>query len=232
MNQAEMPGVQIIPDLAPGIFAAYSKKKFNNDARQQFVETCGLQDKTLFTTTQIHSNKIVTVDAQTTSTNAIEADGLITDLSNVVLGIKTADCVPAFFSDEEGRVVAVVHAGWKGLFRGILDETVKILVRDYKVDPKKIRVGFGPFIHGCCYEVGPEFLDFFSRRFLERKNTRKRVKYSFDMLYFAYDQLAGAGVGQSQVRDVGVCTFCGGGEFFSARRGDLKERMFSIITKS
>ena len=106
---------------------------------------------------QVHGNRVVEATSVGEPGVSIfaEADGHATSVSGVLLTVAVADCVPVTLVDPETRQVAVVHAGWRGIVAGILDEGVTALVR-MGAAPDRLRVHLGPHICGDCYEVGPE----------------------------------------------------------------------------
>jgi len=73
---------------------------------------------------QAHSASVVTINNASQTTSDLEADALVTSTPNLLLAIKTADCVPILFYDPKNDIIAAAHAGWKGAVLGILDHTV------------------------------------------------------------------------------------------------------------
>ncbi|MEG1878973.1 MAG: peptidoglycan editing factor PgeF [Pseudoflavonifractor sp.] len=82
-----------------------------------------------------------------------QADGLITDVPGLALTIFTADCLPILLSDPVRKVVAAVHAGWRGTASGIAAKAVGCMRTIYGCNPKDIRVAIGPGISKCCFET-------------------------------------------------------------------------------
>jgi len=97
---------------------------------------------------QIHSNECLRFDA-----SECEGDALYTNKKNEVCVILTADCLPVFITDTLGQEVAVIHAGWKGLLRGVIENTLK------SFDSKNLVAHFGPAISQDSFEVGEEVRD-------------------------------------------------------------------------
>lgn len=83
-------------------------------------------------------------------------DGFLTSRPGVLLTVGIADCVPAFLAAPERRVVALLHAGWRGAAAGIVPQAIEAMEREYGVAPGEIRAWWGPAIGPCCYPVGPE----------------------------------------------------------------------------
>ena len=91
-----------------------------------------------------------------------ETDALITQLPDVAVGVRTADCVPVLLYAPDIRAVAAVHAGWKGTVGRIVANTIRKL-REMGATPELVKAAFGPSICGECYETGPEL----AQRFVE-----------------------------------------------------------------
>jgi YfiH family protein len=133
----------------------------------------------------------------------VEADGHATRLTGVGAMILAADCLPVALGSDDA--VAMVHAGWRGLAAGVLEEGVRALRElDGAGDVAAI---IGPGAGPCCYEVGEEV----HAAFAEAHRSGRRI----DLKALARDRLHAAGV--IEVRDVEVCTICDE-RFFSHRR--------------
>jgi polyphenol oxidase len=87
---------------------------------------------------------------------APDCDGHATRDPGILLGVTVADCVPVFLVAPEVRAVALLHAGWRGVAAGIVEEGVGTLIRDLGADPGDLHAWLGPAIAGDEYEVGPE----------------------------------------------------------------------------
>ena len=92
-------------------------------------------------------------------------DGLMTNRSGLRLAIRTADCLPILLADQRLRVVAAVHAGWRGTLARIAERTVGEMRAAYGCRPEDMLAAIGPGIGGCCYEVGPEIVQAFLAQF-------------------------------------------------------------------
>lgn len=143
-----------------------------------------------------------------------DCDALVTPDTRQILTVRTADCLPIFFWEKSGKVVAIAHAGWKGTHRKIAVKTVARLKR-LGAALKNIRVVLGPAIRACCYEVGTEFADRFDARTL-RRNPAGR--FQFDLALANRLQLTAAGIPPQNIRDLKLCTACDTRTFFSFRR--------------
>lgn len=129
-----------------------------NLARVRFQ--IGVGRLALFTASQTHSTTVVEVTDQHTPDDVkrIEADALITSRRDIALGVRTADCAPILLSSDDGRVVAAVHAGWRGAVNGVLLRTLEAFARK-GVAPAHVVAAVGPTIGQDAFEVGPEVVD-------------------------------------------------------------------------
>ena len=81
-------------------------------------------------------------------------DAIVTNQPGVILAVQTADCVPVLIFDPKQRVIAAVHAGWRGTLREVVPKTVRCMMDRFSCRPSAIVAGIGPSIRSCCYEVG------------------------------------------------------------------------------
>jgi YfiH family protein len=92
-----------------------------------------------------------------------DTDGLITTLDGVIISIKTADCVPVIYSDNQHRVIGIAHMGWRGVYDNFTAQMIKgLMTKGAHIDT--IKVAIGPSIGSCCYRIyGPRLDQFLSR---------------------------------------------------------------------
>lgn len=152
-------------------------------------------------------------------------DSVITDLPEILLCIRTADCVPVFLYDPAGQVIAMAHSGWRGTCSGISVNTVLAMNKLFGTDPGQVIAAFGPAICGSCYEVGPELMEDFSKRFSadERRlffRPRGKEKYDLDVKRAVRTDLLRLGLKPENIYDTGICTY--ENEDFASYRRDGK----------
>jgi YfiH family protein len=141
-----------------------------------------------------------------------EADGQATDLHGLGALVLTADCLPVALGTD--GVVAMVHAGWRGLAAGVLEEGVRA-IRELGGEGEIVAI-VGPGAGPCCYEVGEEVhAAFGGADRIESSPSGTPLRRNIDLKAIARDRLLAAGV--SEVQDVGACTICDE-RFFSYRR--------------
>jgi len=171
---------------------------------------------------QTHSDHIKVIKATESRgwhslDDAVEdCDALITDKKNLVITILTADCVPILLYDPVKRVIAAVHAGWKGTKAGIVAKTVKKMGEEFGSDPRDIVAGVAPSIGRCCYEVGKDVARHFFD--LPEAYTKKGEKYMLDLPYINKYQLLEASLLEANIEMSGICTACETERFFSYRK--------------
>ncbi len=150
----------------------------------------------LSTPWQVHSPDVLTIDAPL-GADRPKADALVTGTADVPIGILTADCGPVLFADGEARVIGAAHAGWKGAFTGILENTVHAM-ETLGADRGRIVAVLGPSIHQAAYEVGPEFVE----RFVMAQEANHRWFRPSGKAHHALFDLCG--YSQSRLESLGV----------------------------
>ena len=147
----------------------------------------------------------------------------------VMLAIRTADCLPILLLDPSKKIVAVIHAGWKGTVLRITQKVLRRLKHEFGTDPASLLVALGPAIGTCCYTVDETvtvpFRDSFPcpERFLKafRKVPSDKgtlAEYRLDIPGANRYELIAEGVLERNIHDVGLCTACNPELFFSHRR--------------
>jgi YfiH family protein len=153
-----------------------------------------------------------------------QGDGMVTATAGVALGIFTADCVPILMVDADQRIVAALHAGWRGTLAGIAGEGVRAM-RALGARPASIRAALGPAIGPCCFEVDAVLAEDFARQ-IPGASAYSRAgcpgKAYLDLRSIVRQQLAREGLEVRSIVNVGPCTRCANDTYFS-RRGALAD---------
>jgi YfiH family protein len=169
---------------------------------------------------QVHGTTVLTVDAATADDAIADADGVATAAPGLAALVLTADCLPVALATPDA--IAVVHAGWRGLADGVLEEGVRA-VRALGGDGP-LHAAIGPGAGGCCYEVG----DAVAARF---PDVARRADRTIDLKAIAAQRLRAAGA--VEVLDVARCTMCEPDMFFSHRAsGGLTGRQGGLVWRS
>ena len=164
---------------------------------------------------QVHSGRCIRADRPWAGDRP-EADAVCTNQPSVLVGVRTADCLPVLLVDPYVRAVAAVHAGWRGVVARVLPNALELMSFEYGSRSGDIEAAVGPGIGACCFEVGEEVASQFSDDFVNRRGTKPHV----DLAAVLREQLRQAGVGR--VAAARHCTSCNLDQYFShrAERGD------------
>lgn len=178
-------------------------------------------DYTLTTAWQVHGDDIKTVSsAEDVSETEAKFDGLVSDMSGILIGVKTADCVPVLIGDPKKRAFAAVHAGWRGTVQSIVGKAVERMKAEYGTDPADLICAIGPAATCSNYEIGQDVIDAFGASFAGsgRFFTPTREGHALVDLHLANrEQLTGAGVSDENIHTAPFCTMDRPDLFFSYR---------------
>ena len=162
-----------------------------------------------------------------------QADAAITRDADLGLSVRAADCVPALILDPRTNAVGAVHAGWRGTAAGAAVATVEAMSRSFGSRPSDLIAAVGPSIGPCCYEVGPELREQFSRHDRAESWFTGDERPRLDLWKATRDQLEAAGLQTSNVHVCGLCTAHHPGVFHSYRRdGATAGRLVAAIRPS
>lgn len=205
--------------------------------KRRVAEAMGVPFSHLLTLYQIHSTEVITIDRPFESGEKPKADGLVTAIPGLALGILTADCAPVLFADAEAGVIGACHAGWKGALHNIMGNTLAAM-ESLGAQRSRVVAAVGPCIAQQSYEVGPEFYETFAAgsaenaRFFKQSPTHQGYYY-FDLPGYVRHALLLCGVAQANVLAKDTCFQ--ENDFFSNRRRNLRGevdygRQISVIT--
>jgi len=204
------------------------------DMAERFIGSDEVDKFAFVVATQTHSDHIRVVEEKRTQgwesqDDAIEdCDALITDLDEVVLTILTADCVPILLYDPVHRVVASIHAGWRGTKAKIVQKTISIMSRRFGSNPSDIVAGIAPSIGVCCYEVGYDVAEHFDK--YPDAVVGRGDRYMLDLPLINKKQLIAAGLLERSIEMSDTCTSCSVDRYFSYRKeSGCSGRFMSMI---
>ena len=194
----------------------------------------GCEQNCLITLNQHHSNNVVYFDNMNSVKNKISADAIITKIKSLGIAVLTADCAPILFYDYKKNIIGCVHAGWKGAFSGIIENTVKKFNELDSLNENLIAV-VGPCIGKKNYEVKKEFYEKFVNKNSYNENFFEKVSinnFLFDLRGFINKKISNLNI--KNVENIDVDTFSDNENFYSYRRslkhGDIDYgRCISVI---
>ncbi|MEI6627464.1 MAG: peptidoglycan editing factor PgeF, partial [bacterium] len=187
--------------------------------RQAFLLRLGLNSDDLVLAGSVHGNKVAVVGARNRGQIITGCDALVTTEVGVILGITAADCLPIYFWDEGAGVIAMAHAGWRGVQSRIVSEVLRVM-RDDGASIQNIKVEIGPHIRECHFEVQEDLV----KEFADDADSFKMVdrKHYLSLAKIVNKQLTQSGVLEQNIKQDGGCTFCEN-KYFSYRRDKPKE---------
>jgi YfiH family protein len=246
-NRVSQITVLVEPALTaiPGIVHGFSTRRAEHNAftlgpsssenpaiqinRTRFLDAVGMTGWPLLKLKQTHSNIVHDFKDTWAASQPVEGDGAITALGGAALGIQTADCVPILIADREARVVAAIHAGWRGTASRIAEKAIRQIGQAYGVAPEDLTAVIGPHNAVCCYEVGDEVVAAVNDpEAILRKP--EWLKAHLNQALANKRQLMEAGIPETQILVSNLCTQCRADLFYSYRRdGERTGRMLSVI---
>jgi hypothetical protein len=172
------------------------------DLRHGFARPGEAVPDPLWRPRQVHGARVV--GAAPPGSGPEEADAVVSVEPGRPAAVVTADCAAVLLAAADGRVVAAVHAGWRGLAAGVVEQALAAL-RAAGADG--LRAAIGPAAGACCYEVGPEVITALTPR-PERVDETHGRRPRLDLRGVVEDRLVAAGIERGRVERVGPCTIC------------------------
>ena len=256
-----MTKVQLLNyDMAPGIvafsttrqggcstgnYASFSINRYCGDSekhiarnRELLCRQLGISDDRLIMPHQTHETHVACIDEAflALSPNERQAalegiDALMTNVSDVCIGVSTADCIPLLLYDSQHRAVCAIHAGWRGTVARIAEKAVQAMTDTYGTCSSDLVAQIGPGISLDSFEVGQEVFDAFTAAGFDMKLISKMYsKWHIDLPECNRQQLMASGVTADRIHLSSICTYKAHDTFFSARRlGINSGRIFTGI---
>jgi YfiH family protein len=241
-------------------FADWDSRERVVENRRKFFSAIGAGKMRVVTLRQIHSDIVHRVDLleQAAAGEEPRGDALITRERGVLLVVQTADCIPILLADTKRRVIAAVHAGWRGTVRRIAEKTLGRMQMEFGTQPRDVIASLGPGIERCCYEVGsdvarefhaqfPDARDWFDGPFdslvagdndpnwlpwltmMPPGHPRPAPSVRLSLVAANRAILRGAGVAPERISSSRLCTACRTDLFFSYRRERATGRLMGAI---
>jgi|TARA_B110000008_G_scaffold69719_1_gene70738 polyphenol oxidase len=166
---------------------------------------------------QTHGNKFIYIDEKYKKKIKPKVDAIITNQKYLPIAVLTADCVPILICDDKKKIIAAIHAGWKGAYKGIVDNVVKFMIKK-GCDLKNMTASIGPSISLKNYEVKEDF----KKKFVKKdKNNLEYFKINKQKLYFDLTKYVYSSLRRNKIKNIDtikIDTFDIKNNFFSARR--------------
>lgn len=188
--------------------------------RKQLADVLKISPAQLVFPRQTHTNCVAEL-SEIPETEINETDALVTNQPGICLCVQTADCVPILLFDPEEKVVAAIHAGWRGTVKKIAETTVLKMKKNYGTSPENLLALVGPSIGPGIYEVGDEVVTAAHQNIPHaakslHKNSKGRFHFN---LWEANRQiLLQCGLNSKNIEIAGECSFTQAEKYFSARR--------------
>ena len=197
-----------------------SKDKISNVKRNLKIVQNSLDKKSkdIYLINQIHSNKFIYINQNhKIKKKRFKADAVVTDQKKLPIGILTADCVPILICDDNSKMIAAIHAGWKGAYKDIINKVIKFMVKK-GCKRKNIHAAIGPCISQKNYNVKDDFFRKFVKKNKNNKIFFKKRKKNiyFNLPEYVKSQLKFNKI--SKIDHINIDTFDKKNNFFSARR--------------
>jgi polyphenol oxidase len=233
-------GVSDFPENSLNL-AGYDEDSAENIAenRRRFLSVFA-GDYTLASVWQTHSADVrVVKDLGDAADGNYKMDALVSDAERVLLGVKTADCVPVLVGDPQTGSYAAIHAGWRGTVESIVVKAFEKMRELYAASAADLVCAIGPAATCKNYEIGQDVIDHFRRNFPDAEHlfTPTRENHALIDLHRAnFEQLLSIGVLPENIRVAPFCTMERTDLFFSYRREKKlygkTGRLMSVIGKA
>ena len=202
--------------------------------REIALERLELKHKKLILLNQTHSSRVIIIDKNNFH-KKMNADGMITSLNNIALGVLTADCAPIFIYDNKKKFVCCLHSGWRGALNNISKNAIKIFNK-LNISSDDLIAIIGPCLGSKNYEVDKNF----EEKFIKKKisygkffRSKNKTKSFFNLRGVIKYQLRELGI--KKIHNINRDTYNNESLFFSHRRSTHKNdrssgRLINIIS--
>lgn len=213
----------------PKIIFGFTEKDFElkdlaaffQNHTHRLVELKQIHSDIIFFSSQLEPALLDRAESAAEQMGITRGDGIFLDEMNTMAIIKTADCTPLFFRNDDYSIGGVIHIGWQGLLKGIETNLMTLLEKRH-ILPGKLHFMMGPAIESKCYEVGPDLYEKFASRWYRDMiffpHNENPGKYLLDIKKGISLSLQKSGVPIDRITNVETCTFCEAERFPSYRQ--------------
>lgn len=221
--------------ISQGKYASFNPGAYSGDDldsvrmnRKLLSDAIGIPAECIFAPFQVHGcevrslfNSFLSLSLEEQEKQLHGVDALVTDVPGLCVAVTTADCVPVLVYAPDKKVVAAIHAGWRGTVQKIVSLTVGLIAEQYGANPSLMLAGIAPSIGQDAFEVGEEVVDAFHEAGSDLTQIMKRNaqtgKAHIDLWEANRQQLLAAGLQSAHIEVSGICTYTHHDKFFSAR---------------
>jgi YfiH family protein len=179
---------------------------------------------------QVHGNRVEVVNAECIGQTFPNTDGLLTNLHQVALLLRFADCQPILLYDAAHHALGLIHAGWRGIAQGIAPRAVEAMKETFGTRPQDLVAGLGPAIGPCCYTVGQNVaaaMGYALPDWQQVMHQKDEAQWVLDLSAANVQQLASTGV--RDIEEARLCTACHNDEFYSHRAEKGRTGRFAVV---
>lgn len=209
----------------------------SSDDIGQLADQVGINNSRMVSNHQIHSNLVRKID-ESTRTDIKDADAMTSNIEDTGLIIYTADCVPVVLIDPINKAVAAIHAGWRGTYGSIVEESISMMEKEYKTEPGDLHAYIGPFIGLGNFEVGDDLYYKFEEFMKEKSIPMSDWQTAYDKIGFSYHLDLGRinellmlalGVKSENINKLNICTVENSDLFYSYRAHNKTDKRIGTI---
>lgn len=192
--------------------------------KKKYFADLGFENRKIISGDLIHGDKVGIVNQIEDNLIMTNCDALITNQTNCFLTITVADCLPIYFYDKNKQVIAIAHAGWRGVVANISGAVIKTFISHYNSELSDIEVYIGPHIKSCHFEIKDDILNNFSQEDIINKDG----KYFVDLANIVLKELVDLGILEDKIKISQECTYCLERDYYSFRR-DKPEKLETML---
>lgn len=194
--------------------------------RQNFFSSQGIDNSKVVSAALANAFEVKIVELKDAGKMIPLVDALVTNQIGLVLAITVADCAPVYIYDPIQKVIALVHAGWRGVLGNIVTKTILLMKTNFFSKPENLQVFVGPHICTDHFEVQGDVAKMFAD--YEKYIIQQKGKIFIDLASIISSQLLNIGVLSNQVSFSKDCTYCEEKKYFSWRR-DKPEKVEAMV---
>jgi len=199
--------------------------------RVKLAQSLQISPKNFTALQQVHGTRVSIINSHDRGRGAFDiesainnSDAMLTDQKEICLLILVADCVPLLLYDRKKKIIAAIHAGWKGTVGLIAWKTVHKMLSVWDCKPQDLICAIGPSIGPCCYQVGPEVIALVKEKFQAHKQLIGSISKSgrgyLNLWEANRQQLLECHIPEGNIEIAGICTNCHSDIFFSSRKSN------------